>query len=203
MPSKPETKRPPGDSVLKTTTWGARLALLTLIALLAAGLSLANGKKHKLSKDLDDFKSGHSGATVDVIIQFNQTPTDAHHQKVRKKGGVLKTKLDFIKGAHYSVPVEALDALADDPDVAYISPNRKLRGASATDPIVTAVNADIAYSGGWDGKGVGVAVLDSGVGTVDDLNSDGNLTPSRVVYSESFVPGDSSTTDAYGHGTHE
>ena len=32
MPSKPETKRPPSDSALKTTTWGARLALLTLIA---------------------------------------------------------------------------------------------------------------------------------------------------------------------------
>src|SRR4029077_2797322 len=109
---------------------------------------------------------------------------------------------DFIKGAHYSDPVEALDALADDPDVAYISPNRQLRGASAMDPIVTAVNADIAYSSGWNGTGVGVAVLDSGVGTVDDLNSDGNSNPSRVVYSQSFVPGDTSTADAYGHGTH-
>src|SRR5207244_8716030 len=49
---------------------------------------------------------------------------------------------------------------------------------------------------------IGVAVIDSGVGTVDDLNSDGNSNPSRVVYSQSFVPGDASTADAYGHGTH-
>src|SRR5712692_5870774 len=213
MPGMNETSRT-GSTVLKTTTWGAlitsngilrtmtwgrRLALLTLITLLAAGLAFADGN-HKLSKDLDALKGGHNGATVDVIIQFNQTPTAAHHQKVQNKGGVLKTKLDFIKGAHYSVPVEALDALADDPDVAYISPNRKLRGAM--DPVVTAVNADIATSQGWDGTGVGVAIIDSGVGTVDDLNSDGNSNPSRVVYSESFVPGDSSTTDVYGHGTH-
>ncbi len=125
------TRRPSNDSVLKTTTWGARLALLILITLLAAGLSLADGK-HKLSKDLDALKGGHNGTTVDVIIQFNQTPTDVQHGKVQNKGGVLKTKLDFIKAAHYSVPVEALDALADDPDVAYISPDRPVRGALDT-----------------------------------------------------------------------
>src|ERR1700752_5147167 len=169
------TKRSPGDGTLRTTTWGRRHALAALSTLLAAGLSFADGK-HKVSKDLDALKSGHNGATVDVIIQFNETPTAAHHQKVRNKGGVLKTKLDFIKGAHYSVPVDALDALANDPDVAHISPDRKVRGMM--DPDVTAVNADIASSQGWDGTGIGVAIIDSGVGTVDDLNSDGNSNPS-------------------------
>src|SRR5438552_18706701 len=118
----PETMQSSSGSILKTTTtWGTRLALLTLVALLAAGSSLADGKKHKLSKDLDAVKGGHNGATVDVIIQFNQTPTDAHHKRVQNRGGALKTKLDFIKAGHYSVPVEALAALADDPDGAYIS----------------------------------------------------------------------------------
>src|SRR4029077_4619710 len=106
-------------------------------------------------------KGGHKGATVDVIIQFNKTPTEAHHQKVRNKGGALKTKLDFIKGAHYSVPTEALDALADDPDVALTTPNRPVRGS--LDHVVTAVNADLAYASGWDGTGIGIAVIDSGV----------------------------------------
>src|SRR6266704_3619875 len=110
MSATRETRQ--SSSILKTTTWGARLALLALVTLLVAGLCLADGKKHKLSNDLDALKGSHSGATVDVIIQFNQTPTDAHHQKVQNKGGVLKTKLDFIKGAHYSVHVESLDGLA-------------------------------------------------------------------------------------------
>src|SRR6266487_6293685 len=130
MSDIPETGRRSHDSILKTTTtWGARLALLTLITLLAAGLSFADGKKHKLSKDLDALKGGHNGATVDVIIQFNQTPTAAHHQKVQDKGGVLKTNLDFIKAGHYSVPTGALDDLANDPDVAYISPDREVSGS--------------------------------------------------------------------------
>src|SRR5437899_4670923 len=178
MFATPKTRGPSNDSVLKTTTWGARLALFALITLLVAGLSLADGK-HKVSTDLDALKGGHNGATVDVIIQFNQTPTAAHHQKVQNKGGVLKTNLDFIKGAHYTVPVEALDALADDPDVAYITPNRPVRGA--LDTAVAAVNGGYAYASGWDGTGVGIAVIDSGVSSAYDLNSDNNSS-SRIVY---------------------
>ena len=82
-----ESMRSPHDGFLKTTTWGRRFAFLALITLLAAGLSFADGKKHKLSKDLDAVKGGKHGATVDVIIQFNQTPTNAHHQRVHNKGG--------------------------------------------------------------------------------------------------------------------
>ena len=65
MSATPETRRPVLET---TTTWGARLALLALVALLAAALSLADGKKHKLSKDLDALKGSNSGPTVDVII---------------------------------------------------------------------------------------------------------------------------------------
>src|SRR2546425_6777980 len=195
-----ETRRSSNDSILKTTTWGARLALLVLITLLAAGLSLANGKKHKLSNDLDALKGGYNGTTVDVIIQFNQTPTDAHHQKVQNKGGVLKTKLDFIKGGHYSVPVESLDALADDPDVAYISPDRRLNGS--LDNTAAAVNANVAWQSGWDGTGIGVAVVDSGISPYGhDLNRPGSSI-SRVVYSQNFVDASTTTIDSYGHGTH-
>src|SRR6266700_8415531 len=146
------SKQSSSDSVLKTTTWGRRIALLALITLLAAGLCLADGK-HRLSKDLDALKGGHNGATVDVIIQFNQTPTAAHHQKVQAKGGVLKTNLDFIKGAHYSVPAESLDALADDPDVVYISPDRDVSGS--LDYVTTAVGANVAWNVyGLDGTGI-------------------------------------------------
>jgi len=186
-----ETKRSPNDGILKTTTWGRRLALLILVTLLAAGSSSADGKKHKLSNDFDAVKGGKTGATVDVIIQFNQTPTSAHHQKVQAKGGTLKTKLDFIKGAHYSVPVEALDALADDPDVAYISPDRAVR--RSLDHVVSAVNGDLAYASGWDGTGIGIAVVDSGVSSNYDLNSDGNG-PSRIVYSQNFVTTETTTS---------
>src|SRR5438445_2159733 len=203
-----ETTHSSKNHDLKTTTWGARIALLTLITLLAAGLSFADGKKNKLSKDLDALKGGHDGATVDVIIQYKQTPTAAHHQKVQAKGGVLKTKLDVIKGSHYSVPVQSLQDLADDPDVAYISLNRPISGTSTSslDYTPESVNAPTAWrQWGLDGTGIGVAVIDSGVTAVGDLywwNPANQTYGSRVVYSQNFVPGTTDTSDLYGHGTH-
>lgn len=84
-----------GDSLLRSTTWGTRLACLALVTMLAAALALADGNHHKLSKELEALRGG-DGATVDVIIQFNQTPTAAHHQKVQSRGGVLKLSLIHI-----------------------------------------------------------------------------------------------------------
>src|SRR6266581_3034378 len=192
----PGTKKSSSDTFLKTTTWGRRLALLTLTTVLAAGLCLADGK-HKVSSDLDALKGGLTGTTVDVIVQYNVPPTDAHHQKVQGMGGVLKTKLDFIKAAHYSVPVESLDVLAADPDVAYISPDRSVRGL--VDTTVATVNGGYAQTLGLDGTGVGVALIDSGVSDIPDLH---NASGYEVTYAQSFVPTDSSSVDKFGHGTH-
>jgi serine protease AprX len=181
-------------------TRAKRFILLVLIVLFTAGVSLADGKGHRLSNDLENLKRGSKHASVDVIIQFKQSPTDAQHKKVQGRGGALKTKLGVIKAAHYSVPFEALEALSEDPDVLYISPDRTNKGA--LDRVVRAVNADIAFANGWNGAGIGVAVIDSGVTQHDDLFADQGAFATRVVYSQSFVPGDSSTADAYGHGTH-
>ena len=192
--------------VFNAATWGARMLLAIAICLLAVGVSLADGKKHKLSNDLEAFKDGSNGPTVDVIIQFNQVPTDVHHQKVQNKGGVLKTKLDAIMGAHYSVPVASLSSLAGDPDVAYISPNRPLSGTSTLDYGAETVNAPVAWQQwGLDGTGIGVAVIDSGVTAVGDLYwwiPSNQTYGSRVVYSQNFVPGTTDSSDQYGHGTH-
>ena len=56
---------------------------LTVCAVILAA-SLVSAGSPKMAKDL----SGKKGsAQVDVIIQFTQTPTARHHQKVRSKGG--------------------------------------------------------------------------------------------------------------------
>jgi serine protease AprX len=47
---------------------------------------------------------------------------------------------------------------------------------------------------------VGVAVIDSGVADHADLHNASGT--SRVVYSQSFVAGDTTTADRFGHGTH-
>src|ERR1035437_8755653 len=99
--------------------------------------------------------------------------------------GEIRTKLPKINAVHMKLSLQALQALQANPSVAYITPNRKLK--RTLDISTQAVNANRAWSFGWDGTGVGVAVVDSGITPKHDLTrAAGN---SRIVYSQSFISG--------------
>ena len=66
---------------------------LTAVLLLASTLVFA--KHPKIAEDLD---AADPSSNVDVIVQFRQTPTEAHHQKVRVGGGLHKKSLDLVVG---------------------------------------------------------------------------------------------------------
>ena len=152
--------------------------------------------QQKLSQDLQNLDPT---STVKVIVQYLDGPTDENHQVVTNQGGSHIADLNVVKAAVYSVPAGALSQIAQNPNIAYISPDRQIR--RTMDHYNFAVNDNVAFSAGWDGTGVGVAVIDSGVYSHPDLNTY-NQQSSRIVYSQSFVPGDSNTSDEYGHGTH-
>ena len=143
-------------------------------------------------------RTGSSNARVQVIVQFRKSPTIAHIKKATRLGGVHAQTLRLVRAGVFNLSLSAIQALAKDPEVTYISPNRTV-GVS-NDYYEQTVGGDIAHSYGWDGTGIGVAVIDSGVSDHPDLY-DTRQVNSRVVYSQSFVPG-SSVSDGYGHGTH-
>ena len=93
-------------------------------------------------------------------------------------GGKLKHEFGVIKARHYSVPARALAQLAANPDVAYVTPDRPLQGL--LDQADAAIGASAAATYGLTGAGVGVAVIDSGIGPSDDLSG-------KVVYEQQFV----------------
>jgi serine protease AprX len=178
----------------------ARCATLWFILLAASAAFADNSKISPVwghhSRVADELKSLDQNATVDVIVQFKHAPTEEHHRSVRDRGGMHKADLHLIKGALYSIPASAIESLADDSEVDYISPDRPVRGA--LDYAAPAVGADIALKYGWDGSGIGVAVIDSGIANHPDLkDASGKL---RVVYSQDFIGG--GTDDHYGHGQH-
>lgn len=163
-----------------------------LVLILSA--SMVFGQSSKLSQDLS---GKNPTALLNVIVQFKQVPSEQHHQKVRDRGGVLRSKLDVIKGAQYSLPASALETLVGDPDVVYITPDRPV--AASLNYGEPAVNGNISLQYGWDGTGVGIAVIDSGITDHPDLKVP-KSSKSRIVYRQSFIPG--GTDDLFEHGTH-
>src|SRR5260221_3242209 len=69
-----------------------------------------------------------------------------------------------------------------------------------------AVNANIARQYGWDGSGLGIALIDSGLQGRPDLNTTTTGQGARILYNASFLPTTlpyyTFTNDDYGHGTH-
>lgn len=80
----------------------------------------------------------------------------------------------------YTVPGDALQDLAQDPEVAYISPDRPV--FPKLDLTAAAVNTSTLWNAGWSGSGIGVAVIDSGINALDP-----NLGLGKVVFSYDFT----------------
>ena len=155
---------------------------------------------NKFSADLNDHV-GQDGM-VTVIVQHRQMPSSAHLKGMQSRGATIRSKFNSIRAVTMNVPASMVEELANDPNVLYITPDRvqKMTANPTTEEFATAVQADVAASTyALDGTGIGVAVIDSGVAAHADL---GNGSKNRVVYSQSFVAGDTTTSDKFGHGTH-
>jgi len=160
----------------------------------------ATAESSKFSADL--LQRGGGSDMVTVIIQHRHMPTDAHLKTMQGRGATIKSKFPTIRAVTMRVPASMLEELANDPNVAYITPDRQVSMTAnpETEEFATALEADVAASQyALDGSGIGVAVIDSGISCYSDLRNANGVY--RVVYSQSFLAGDNRTQDWYGHGT--
>jgi len=101
----------------------------------------------------------------------------------------------WLGGQVAVVPDSALDWLARHPDVAAISLDRAVRGTMERTAATIGARW-VTDQLGFDGSGVGVATIDSGVSPWhEDLDG-------RVVHFADFVNSQTLPYDDYGHGTH-
>src|SRR5258708_2328343 len=180
----------------------------TLILALAflAPLSLV-ADNSKISPDL---QNSSSTGQVQVVVQYAPgTQLSCSGllgllgcvvNDVLKLGGAILGQLPLVNGLVASLDHNGIVSLSNQSNVVYISKDRSL--TPFFDNAAPAVNAQVAWQSNYTGAGIGVALIDSGVNAHPDLFTTSLLPSSRVVYSQSFVQGDSSITDAYGHGTH-
>jgi len=198
-----------------SAAWGKRLSMLLLLLIAEAAFAQHGNTSRtaaigKFAPDLAPLVAqAHLGTaasqTVKVIVQYKQVPQLPQMGRLQGLGGRLNSKLSLVRGVAFTIPVSALPALEADPEVLSVSIDHPLKGMD--DYTDAAMNVSAAWNGGYNGTGIGVAVIDSGIN--DNLPDlwDPTETYSRVVYHQDFT-GTSVyqfghlVYDLYGHGTH-
>ncbi|HSK35167.1 MAG TPA: S8 family peptidase, partial [Actinomycetota bacterium] len=148
---------------------------------------------------------------VRVIVQKTAAADPAPELAVRRLGGQVTRALPIVAGFAATVPAAAVDELARLAGVRAVTPDDKVRvqGAASTSTIKSVypkvVRADAAWKRGVTGRGVTVAVLDTGVASgLPDLA--GRLVQVRNDLTGRTEPcknlsGELDCNDRYGHGT--
>jgi serine protease AprX len=147
-----------------------------------------------------------------VVVRAARGMTDAVAKTVVAAGGTVRDQLPVIGGFTADVPGAALERLSRAPGVAAVTadgPIRLLGATTAGGPdragttMATATmttGARAMWSQGITGRGVDVAVIDSGVTPAPGLDSAG-----KVVTGPDFskdANGPNAGLDRFGHGTH-
>lgn len=144
-----------------------------------------------------------------VVTRAPGTGTTADEQ-VRGLGGLVDRQLPIVNGFSATVPARAVETLQGSAAVRSATPNARGHALGTFDPAtdpgsmhtVTAITGvQEWWKKGLTGKGVTVALIDTGVAKVNGLRTTG-----KVVYGPdlSFESQASNLRyqDAYGHGTH-
>jgi serine protease AprX len=146
-----------------------------------------------------------------VIVQKRSAADPGPEAAVRRLGGQVTRALPIVAGFAATVPAGVVGELAGLPGVRAVTPDRRVRVQGTADSSTIrsvypkAVNADAVWKRGVTGRGVTVAVLDTGVApnlpdlagrlvqVTDDLT--GQSAPCKN------LSGELDCSDRYGHGT--
>jgi serine protease AprX len=192
-------------------------SLLALLALVAAALAAAapaqSAGRNGAAPALRQLAAAHPERTVDAIVRLRDARSAASGRAVvRRYGGRVMGDLHIIHGLAVRISARGATRLARDRAVAGVSLDAAVAPQSiTTKDIRTAYPFATAATSVWNGssgtpaatgRGVGVAVIDTGIdGTLPDFRVS-NSTTSRVIGSAVVNPDATSAADRYGHGTH-
>jgi serine protease AprX len=149
----------------------------------------------------------HPRRKVVAIAQFDPGVSERRARAlVRSHHGRVTERLPGINGFAVRLPARQARALGRSRRLLNVTLNARIR-ANGVDGVSLATNypktvgADKLWAAGITGKGVGVAVIDSGIsGDMPDFeNADGS---SRIAANVIASPGATSPGDEIGHGTH-
>ena len=173
-------------------------AVMAAVPQIAAAQTLSAAARAKMAP-VAIARSAVSGRSR-VIVRLAEEPSSSSSLPVELLGGTVLKSLPLVNAQVIDLPNAALATLAADAKVTHISLDRRISGAmerTAATIGAAAVRADLGY----DGSGIGIAVIDSGISAWhDDLAAAGG--GQRVDHFVDLVNGAQTSYDDYGHGTH-
>ncbi|HYN86964.1 MAG TPA: S8 family peptidase, partial [Ardenticatenaceae bacterium] len=203
------------------------LRLLLLVALLATGIPFGGAwttPTPKAQPILLAMAAQQPEATVAVVVQ--KTAQGANPEAlVARLGGQVVNHLPIINAFAAELPAEAVPALASTRGVRWVSLDAPVFEAGKPGPntgptptptpctvcidtsklkneYIRAIRADQVWNTApyLQGQGIGVAVVDSGIGNHLDFQNGAGV--SRVIAQAKFDSRTDTMADKYGHGTH-
>jgi serine protease AprX len=146
-------------------------------------------------------RAGHPGRSRIIVRTAILDDGGPLSTRMRAAGARITRALPLVNGVSMDVPNALLPLIASDPLVDRVSSDRLVVGAMERTRATIGAGY-VREQLGYDGSGVGVAVIDSGVNaTHDDLSARAGIA-SRVVSFVDFVNGRAVPYDDFGHGTH-
>src|SRR5438132_4274186 len=144
---------------------------------LQAGIALGHTPAVNWARDI------HGARYVQVIVVSNSVDPEMTDLRafVLRTGGSVLARLSGIQALTVLMKAGTVNAMAQRDDVVSVSPKREARQTastleSITGALTTNVRTNSTKTGyiGWDGTGIGIAVLDSGVMKAHDGFLDGS-----------------------------
>ena len=149
-----------------------------------------------------------AGRLVSVIVRELPGTGDLPEQVVEDLGGEVGRHIGILRGFVARVPSDGMATLRAFPGIHSVTPDGRVRLHSDLDgegPLTYApgrpVAASLFWSQGYMGKGVDVALIDSGVVPVEGLTAPGKVINGPDLSFESQST-DLRYLDTFGHGTH-
>ena len=190
----------------------AALVAATGLSAMGLGAQAATGDAPAASPALAKVAADHPAKQVQAIVQLDRdTSPQTGRKLVSELSGRTTGELPIINGLVAAMSASAAEKLAGKPGIRAVSLNAAVKKTGIVAGIDTSllqtsypdsVQAPKAWASAT-GKGVGVAVIDTGIaGTLPDFRVSQSNTTSRVVATVATNPYATTDNDSYGHGTH-
>lgn len=133
---------------------------------------------------------------IPVIIGFKNGSFNEYNNKVSSMSLSVKHELPIVNGMACNLSIHSISELKKDPNIDYIWFDSKVFALlDIANPLVV---SEFPHKEGYDGDGITVAVVDTGVSPHKDLTTPVN----RIVGFKDIVNRKSAPYDDNGHGTH-